>query len=104
MAFKTSPSPDPTSQILGFLTRRLKRQETQRLDNTFNKEAKLDNYSIADTIRTCKDFSRYSSAPHHLGCCCQHQATRSKQHHDIMLPSKPMEAQHRITYASHDRC
>jgi hypothetical protein len=56
MTFKMSPSPDPMSQILGFLPQRLKRRGTQHLDNTFSKEAKLNNYAIAGTVRTSVGF------------------------------------------------
>jgi hypothetical protein len=56
MAFKMSPSPDPMSQILGFLPRRLKRQETQHLDNVFSKEVKLNSYAVVDTVRTSARF------------------------------------------------
>jgi hypothetical protein len=56
MAFKMSLSPDPTSQILGFLSWRRKRQGTQHLDNTFNKETKLDSYPVAGTVRTSVGF------------------------------------------------
>jgi hypothetical protein len=56
MAFKMSPSPDPMSQILGFLPCRLKKQGIQHLDNAFNKEMKLDSYPIAGTVRTSAGF------------------------------------------------
>jgi hypothetical protein len=56
MSFKMSPSPDPTTQILGFLLWRLKRKGTQHLDNAFNKEMKLDSYPAASTVRTNAGF------------------------------------------------
>jgi hypothetical protein len=56
MTFKMAPSPDPASQILEFLPQRLKRWETQYLDNAFSKEVKLSSYVIADTIRTSARF------------------------------------------------
>jgi hypothetical protein len=56
MSFKMSPSPDPTTQILGFLPWRLKRKGTQHLDNAFNKETKLDSYPVASTVRTSAGF------------------------------------------------
>jgi hypothetical protein len=56
MTFKISPSPDPTSLILGFLPQRLKRQETQHLDNAFSKEVKLNSYAFVGTVRTSARF------------------------------------------------
>jgi hypothetical protein len=56
MSFKMSPSLDPTSQIIGFLPWRLKRQGTQYLDNAFNKETKLDSYPVVGTVRTSAGF------------------------------------------------
>jgi hypothetical protein len=56
MSFKMSLSPDPLSQILGFLPWRRKRQGTQHFDNTFNKETKLDSYPVAGTVRTGVGF------------------------------------------------
>jgi hypothetical protein len=52
MAFKMSPSLHQAGQILGFLLRRLKRCETQNLNNAFSKEAKLNNYAFAGAVRT----------------------------------------------------
>jgi hypothetical protein len=56
MSFKMTLSPDQASQILGFLPWRFKRWETQHLDNTFNKEAKLNRYVVVDTVRTSAGF------------------------------------------------